>query len=144
MGSRGRQNLEVGGRAQGKEIKLGSQGHWTPNYLYLTGNTSGADPAPRGKAHTGNLDGEGKYRKQNTFFWHSAAPILPLAKGSPIERSLLVSDQSNWSLFPPWKSWCKKREIERVEYGEKKRNPPPPTFVLDWFDNRASLLQEYH
>ena len=62
-----------GGRNLGGRQGTGERDSWDPrgteplNYLYLTGNTS-ADPAPRGKAHTGNLDGDGKYRKQNTFF----------------------------------------------------------------------------
>lgn len=52
----------AGGRAQWKEI-AGTPGGTKPlNCLYLTGDTS-ADPAPRGKAHTGNLDGEGESRK---------------------------------------------------------------------------------
>lgn len=81
-------------------------------YLNLTGETS-ADPAPRGKPHTGDLGGGWRgEQKVKQLFWHSVAPISPLARGSPTE--VLVSDQSDWSIFLPWKSWCKKRKTGRL------------------------------
>lgn len=124
----------LGAGALGKG-QLGPEWHRAP-YLSVPHWEMSADPAPRGRpAHATLTGGAGSKTASLTL----SGPNLSTGQGQPY-RGLW---RLNWSLFLPWKSWCRMRKVGG-NMGRSDGISAPQKTCLFSSDAKANLFQEHH